>query len=59
MPIIKFALFTVFIALLSVLNFSQSNAAAPNIVMQRDCQDGKVWSDEKQRCVPERTRGSY
>ena len=59
MPMIKFALFATFTIMLSAMSISQSHAAQDDVVMQQQCPDGKVWSEEKQRCIPERPRGSH
>jgi hypothetical protein len=65
MTVTKLVLFAAFAAMLSVLSLSPTHAdtrsavTSPSIVMQQACPDGKVWSDDKQRCVPERPRGSY
>ena len=65
MTIAKFALFALFAATLGLpsLNVAHAKAnptfAAPSIAMQTGCPEGKVWSQEKQRCVPRPPRGSY
>jgi len=65
MTVTKLILFAAFAAILSLLSLGAAHADArtastpPPIVMQTDCPDGKEWSDDKQRCVPERPRGSY
>lgn len=65
MTLTKIVLFALFAVLLTLISLAGAHAGAaqspgaPAVLMQKDCPDGKEWSEEEKRCVPMEPRGSF